>query len=91
MKLVANNSFGYQNMDRSRHCIEVPQRRKTHAVSKNNLFKKLDHVNSSLYGVELAKVQIEHEEPIIVGLFILHYAKLRMVELTTTFSPNSVT
>ena len=31
--------------------------------------------------MELVKSTIEHREPIIVGLFILQYAKLRMLEL----------
>ena len=34
-----------------------------------------------MYENELAKAQIEHKEPIIVGFFILQYAKLRMLEL----------
>ena len=38
-------------------------------------------MNNSLYEVELAKAEIEHKEPIIVGFFILQYAKLRMLEL----------
>ena len=52
----------------------------------------LDHVNNSLYEVELAKAQIEHKEPINVGFFDLQYAKPRMLELscTTTSLPNSV-
>ena len=35
--------------------------------------------------VELAKARIEHKEPIIVGLFILQYAKLRKLELYYNF------
>ena len=34
-----------------------------------------------MYEVELAKVQIEHKEAIIVSFFILQYAKLRILEL----------
>ena len=51
------------------------------------MFKKLDHVNNSLYEVELelAKAQIEHKEPIIVRFFILQYPKLRMLELYYNF------
>ena len=49
------------------------------------MFKKLDHVNNSLFEVELVKAQIEHKQPIIVGFFILHYAKLRMLELYYNF------
>ena len=44
---------------------------KTHAAINSKLFKKLDHMNISLYEVELAKAEIEHKEPIIVGFFIL--------------------
>ena len=38
-------------------------------------------MNNSLYEVELAKAQLEHKERIIVGFFILQYAKMRMLEL----------
>ena len=69
-------------MDRSRHTVtKYLSDEKTHAAINSKLFKKLDHVNNSLYEVELAKAQIEHREPIIVGFFILQYAKLRMLEL----------
>ena len=82
MKLVADSSYGYQIMDRSRHTkTKDLSDEKTHAAIKSKLFKKLDHVDNSLYEVELAKAQIEHREPIIVGFFILQYAKLRLFEL----------
>ena len=42
-------------------------------------------MNNSLYEVELAEVQIEHKEPLIVGLFFLQYANLRMLELYYNF------
>ena len=35
--------------------------------------------------MELIKLEIEHREPIIVGFFILEYAKLRMLELYYNF------
>ena len=38
------------------------------------------------FGVELVKSEIEHREPIIVGFFILQYAKLKMLELCYNFS-----
>ena len=83
MKLLAN---GYQIMERSRHTVtKYLSNEKTHAAINSKLFKKLDHVNNSLYEVELAKAQIEHKEPIIVGFFILQYAKLRMLELYYNF------
>ena len=42
-------------------------------------------MNNSLYEIELAKAQIEHKEPIIVGFFIHHYTKLRMLGLYYNF------
>ena len=86
MKLLANSSYGYQILDRSRHIVtKYLSDEKTHKAIKSQLFKNLDHVNNSLYEIELAKAQIEHKEPIIVGFFILQYAKLRMFELYYNF------
>ena len=42
-------------------------------------------MNNSLYEIELAKAQVEHKEPVIVGLFNFQYAKLRMLELCYNF------
>ena len=82
MKLLANSSYGYQNMDRRRHTVTMYlSDEKTHATFKSKLFKRLDHMNNSLYEVKLTKAEIEHKEPIIVGFFILQYAKRRMLEL----------
>ena len=57
-------------------------------VFNSKLFKKLDVVNNSLYELEIAKAQIEHKEPFIVGFFILQYAKPRMLELYYIFFNN---
>ena len=86
MKLLANSSYDYQIMDRSRHI--VPKHlsdEKTHGANNTKFFKCLDHINDQLYEVELAKAEIEHRETIIVGFFILQYAKLRMLELYYNF------
>ena len=86
MKLLANSSYGYQIMDSSRHTVtKFLIDEKTHAAIKSKLFKKLAHVNNSLYEVELAKAQIDYKEPIIVGFFLLQCAKLRMLELYYNF------
>ena len=86
MKLLAKNSYGYQILDRSRHTVtKYVTDEQTHAAINVRLFKKLDHVNNSLNEFELAKAQIEHKEPIIVGFFILQYGKLRMLELYYNF------
>ena len=72
MKLLANSSYGYQIMDQSLHTVtKYLIDEETHAAINSKLFKKLDHVKNSLYEVELAKAQIEHKEPIIVGFSIL--------------------
>ena len=86
MKLLANSSYGYQIMDRSRHTVtEYLNDEKTHGAINTKLFKRLDHINDQLFEVELAKAEIEHREPIIFGFFILQYAKLRLLELYYNF------
>ena len=86
MKLLANSSYGYHIMDWSRDTVaKYLTDAKTHAALNRKLFKKLDRLNKSLYEVELAKAQIEHKEPIVVGFFILQYAKPRMLELYYNF------
>ena len=49
------------------------------------MFKRLNHITDQLNEVELVKPEVEHREPIIVGFFILQYAKLRMLELCRNF------
>ena len=87
MKLLANSSYGYQIMDRSRHTVtKYLNDEKTHSAINSEMFKRPNHITDQLYEVELVKAEIEHREPIIVGLFILQYAKLRMLELYYNFS-----
>ena len=38
-------------------------------------------MTDQLYEVELIESEFEHREPILVGFFIVQYAKLRMWEL----------
>ena len=86
MKFLGNSSYGYQIMDRSRHTItKYLNDEKTHKAIDEPLFKRLKTVEKDLYEVELLKSTIEHREPIIVGFFILQYAKLRMLELYYNF------
>ena len=86
MKLLANSSCGYQIMDRSQRSVaKYLTDKKTLAAINSKLFKKLDHMNNSLYEVELAEEPIEQKEPIIVGFFFLQNAKLRMLELYYNF------
>ena len=86
MKLLANSSYGYQIMDRSRHTVtKYLSDEKTHSAINSKLFKRLNHITDQLHEVELVKSEIEHREPIIVGFYILRYAKLRMLELYYNF------
>ena len=86
MKLLANSSNGYQIMDRSRYTVtKYLNDEKTHSSINSEMFKRLNHITDQLYEVELVKTKIEHREPIIVGFFILQFAKLRMLELYYNF------
>ena len=84
--LLANSSYGYQIMNRSRHTVtKYLNDEKTHSAINSKMFKRLNHITDQLYEVELVKTEIEHREPIIVGFFILKYAKLGMLELYYNF------
>ena len=69
-------------MDRSKHTItKYLNDEKTLKAINKPLFKRLNTVQKVLYEIKLLKSTIEHKEPIIVGFFILQYAKLKMLEL----------
>ena len=49
MKFLANSSYGYQIVDRSRHtATKYLNDKKTHAAINSKLFKEVDHENNSL-------------------------------------------
>ena len=49
MKLLANNSYGYQIMDRSRHTVtKYLNGKKTHSAINNKVFKRLKFINDQL-------------------------------------------
>ena len=82
MKLLANNSYFYQIMDRSRNTVtKYLTDEKTHSAINSKIFKRLNHITDQLYEFELVKPEIEHREPIIDGFFNLQYAKQRMLGL----------
>ena len=58
---------------------------KTHKAIISKMFQRHNHMTDQVYEVELVKTEIQHREPIIVGFFILQYAKLRMLELYYNF------
>ena len=49
------------------------------------MFKRPNHITDQLHEVGIVKSESEHREPIIVGFFILQYAKLRLLELYYNF------
>ena len=63
MKLLANSSYGYQIMDRSRHTVTKSLNdEKTNSAINNKLSKRLNFITDQLYEVELVKSEIEHRE-----------------------------
>ena len=86
MKLLGNSSYGYQITDRSRHTItKYLNDEKTNKAINEHFLKRLNTVQYDLYEIDSLKSTIEHKEPIMVGFFILQYAKLRMHELYYNF------
>ena len=86
VKFLANSSYVCQIMDRKRHTVtNYLNDEKTHSANNTKLFKRLNFTTDPFYEVEFVKSEIEHREPIIVGFFILQYAKLRMLELYYNF------
>ena len=82
MKLLDNGSYSYQIMVRSKLIgTKYLNYEKTQKAINRKRFKRLNKVSKKLHENELAKSKIEHREPIIVGFFILQYAKLRRLEL----------
>ena len=51
----------------------------------NRFFKSLNELKDQIFEVEMSKTRNEHKEPIIVGFFILLYAKITMLQLKNIF------
>ena len=61
MKLLANSSYGYQIMDRSRHAItKYLNDEKAHKAINSKFFEKHNHLNDNLYQLESVKADVEH-------------------------------
>ena len=86
MKLIANSSYGYQIMDRSKHTnTKFVLGSEVDRLVNNCMFKRFHNLPEDIFEVEMGRRKIEHKEPIIVGFFILQYAKLIMLELYYNF------
>ena len=67
MKFLANSSFGYQIMNRSRHTVtKFLNNEKIHTAFNMKHFKQLNFITDQLYEFELVKSEIEHREPISI-------------------------
>ena len=56
MKLLANSSYGYQIMNRSRQTVtKYLNNEKTHGTINTKIFKRLDHINDQLYKNKLGE------------------------------------
>ena len=58
MKLLANSSYGYQIMDRSRHTVlKYLTDEKTHSAINSKMFTRLNYITDQLKELELVKTQ----------------------------------
>ena len=90
MKQLANSSYGYQIMDRSRHTVtKYLSDEKRHRTMNNIKLEHVGNINDQVYEVELVTLEIEHNEPKIVRFFIVQYAKMRILELFCNFFDNN--
>ena len=68
IKLPANSSYCYQNIDGSRVSVtKYLLDEKTYAAIKNKVFEGLALFNDKFCQVELVKSEIESEEPMMIG------------------------
>ena len=86
LNLLADSSYDYRIMDRNCHSvISYTIDQMILAAINNEKFKKLGRIDNQFCEEELVKPEIKHEEPLLVGFFILQYAKLRLSELYYKF------
>ena len=86
-KLVDNSAYGNQIMDRSKHTrTKYVVGSYVNTLVNDKMLRKFNDLPNELYEFELGKSKVEHKELIIVGVFILRYAKVVMLELVYDFS-----
>ena len=86
MKLLGNSGYGktITNVDRHRdvnYCTEKAASR----LVNNRRFRQLDVVVDDAYEIEMSKRTVTYALPIHVGLFVLQYAKMRMLQFYYDF------
>jgi hypothetical protein len=86
MKLLGNSSYGYQIMNRKKHKqVSYVEDINVHQRINKASFYSCNEISSNLFEIVSTKNTIRHKEPIVLGFFILQYAKLRMLELYYNF------
>ena len=91
MKLLANSSYGYQIMDRSRHTVtKYLADKKTDAAINSKLFKKLDDVNNSFYEVNSPKHRLNTKSQSLSGSSFFNIQSCECWSCTTTSPLDSV-
>ena len=86
MKLIGNSSYGYQIMDRSRYSkTKYTIGPDISELVNNKFFKSFNEIDKDIFEVDLKNITVEHKEPLVVGFFILQYAKITMLELVYNF------
>ena len=92
MKLLANSSYGYQIMDRSRHTVTKKlSDEKTHGAINTKFFKRLDHINDQLYEVDWQRQGLSTENQLLLVFSYSNTLNLECWSFTTTFLRDSVT
>ena len=67
MNSLANSSYGYQIMNRSRHNVtKYINLEKTHSAVNSRMFKRVNLITDQLFEVEMVKPEYEHRKPMTV-------------------------
>ena len=86
MKLLGNVGDGrtVTNVDRHRdvkYCIEIG----TSTLINNKRFRQREVVTEDAYEIEMNKSVVKYTLPLHIGIFVYHYAKLRMLRFYYVF------
>ena len=77
-------------MDRSRHTnTKYMKGSQVDKYINSTVFKNLNELQGQIYKVAMFRTHIEQMKPIIVGILILQYAKLTILQLKYYFLPTS--
>ena len=73
-------------MDRSQHTT-TKYLKGSHVDQfiNNGFFKSLNELKDQIFEVRMSQTRFENKEPIIVGIFILLYTKITMLQIKNIF------